>query len=328
MRNSLIWQVFALAAALLFGGTVVAQPPGRGPGPGGRGGPGGFGGPGGGLERALDDLKLTRGKQDDVLTAVRANQDNVGRMTEVVSSGLLLKLKEILSAEEFRSLKDATDKARVDFGGPNGRGRVSDADVLERLLSFDKNKDGKLTREDLPERMQSLFDKGDTNKDGFLDRDEIQKLITELSRDGSQAGGRGGPGGRGGNGNVGNARVSSPGRGLTLEAIEKAVGDLKLSQQKKEAAVAAIKAQKEEASKLTTVVRGEMLLEVSEILNDEEFTKVKALLERQPGVGERPNARPVQQGGGGRGGPGGFGGPGGQGGGRGGPGGPGGFGRP
>jgi hypothetical protein len=226
-----------------------------------------------------------------------------------------LKMKEILTPDEYKTLKEATDKLRVDFG--NGRGRVTEDDLLERILAFDKNKSGKVTREDLPERMQNLFDKGDTNKDGFLDRDEIKKLAVELANDPSLP--TAGRGGRGGNGNGpgnGGPRANAPARGITLEAIDKAVGELKLSEQKKEAATAAIKAQKDEARKLTTVVRGEMLLQVSDVLTDEELAKVKTLLERQPGVGERPTVRPAP---GGPGGPGGFGGPGGPGG-RGGPG--------
>src|SRR5262249_53897374 len=61
-------------------------------------------------------------------------------------------------------------------GGPGfGRG-ISEDQIVERLLSFDKNNDGVITKEELPERLQSLIEKGDTNKDGALDKEEIRKL--------------------------------------------------------------------------------------------------------------------------------------------------------
>jgi Ca2+-binding EF-hand superfamily protein len=49
-------------------------------------------------------------------------------------------------------------------------------EVVKMLMSFDKNGDGKLDPSELPERLQSLFDRGDTNHDGILTQDEIQKL--------------------------------------------------------------------------------------------------------------------------------------------------------
>ena len=58
-------------------------------------------------------------------------------------------------------------------GGP---GRLGADDVVARIMAFDKNKDGKVTKDELPERMHDLIARGDTNKDGALDRDEIQKL--------------------------------------------------------------------------------------------------------------------------------------------------------
>src|SRR5262245_48369932 len=56
--------------------------------------------------------------------------------------------------------------------------RISVEDIVERILAFDKNKDGKVTKDELPERMHDLITRGDTNKDGALDKDEIKKLAT------------------------------------------------------------------------------------------------------------------------------------------------------
>jgi hypothetical protein len=278
MRNNLLWLTAALMATVVFGGSVVAQfPPGRGGPPGF----GGQGGPGGPLERAVDNLNLPDEKRDAALVAVRAHHDSVNRLTDLASAGLLLKLKDVLSPDEFRTLQDQTDKSRR---GPGGVRRLTADDVVERVMSFDKNKIGKITADELPERMQYLVEKGDTNKDGALDRDEIKKLAADSAKDGSSIAtvpvGRGGRGGQ-----------SSPGSGLTHVAIEQAVNDLKLPEEKKETAASVIKAQQVETRTLTTLVRAELLLQLGEVLNEEELKTFKAVLDRQPGVGDRPSGR-------------------------------------
>ena len=72
-------------------------------------------------------------------------------------------------------------------GGGKGRhGRpASPADTTETvntLMSFDKNADGKLSRDEVPERMQGLFDRCDKNKDGFLTGDELKAAADEQSK--------------------------------------------------------------------------------------------------------------------------------------------------
>src|SRR5262245_23197505 len=58
------------------------------------------------------------------------------------------------------------------FGGRGGRG-ISADEIADRIMAFDKKGTGKVTKDDLPERMQFLIARGDTNKDGALDRDEV-----------------------------------------------------------------------------------------------------------------------------------------------------------
>ena len=66
--------------------------------------------------------------------------------------------------------------------------------MLATLMAFDKDGDGKVSRAELPQRLQNLMATADANKDGFLDKAELTKLAE------SRAGGRGGPGGPGGPG--------------------------------------------------------------------------------------------------------------------------------
>jgi hypothetical protein len=48
--------------------------------------------------------------------------------------------------------------------------------IVTRLLSFDRNGDGRLTLDELPERMESVLARGDINRDGALDAGEIRRL--------------------------------------------------------------------------------------------------------------------------------------------------------
>jgi Ca2+-binding EF-hand superfamily protein len=81
-------------------------------------------------------------------------------------------------------------------------------ETVKTLMAFDANGDGKLSRSELPERFQGIFDRGDENHDGFLTPDEIRKVATAQAappesagpgrggREGGREGGRG-EGGRG-----------------------------------------------------------------------------------------------------------------------------------
>ncbi len=67
---------------------------------------------------------------------------------------------------------------------------------------FDKDNDGKLTKAEMPERLQGLFDRADADKDNTLTADEIKKSATSMtnpSADG-RGDGREGEGRRGGRG--------------------------------------------------------------------------------------------------------------------------------
>jgi collagen type III alpha len=69
-------------------------------------------------------------------------------------------------------------------GGPGGPGGKR-----PDLMSFDKNGDGKLSREEAPEWMQSFFDRVDTNSDGFIDRAEMNAMRNRPRPGGPPSGG-------------------------------------------------------------------------------------------------------------------------------------------
>ncbi|MEO7891964.1 MAG: hypothetical protein ABIW19_18360 [Vicinamibacterales bacterium] len=73
-------------------------------------------------------------------------------------------------------------------------------ELLATLMAWDKNKDGKLTKDEVPERQQGIFDRGDTDKNSVLDAAELRKLTADQAAappapPAPRGGGRGGFGG-------------------------------------------------------------------------------------------------------------------------------------
>jgi hypothetical protein len=76
------------------------------------------------------------------------------------------------------------DRPAAAQGGADG--------FVSRLMKFDKNKDGKLTKDEVTdERLQALFDRADANHDGVVTADELKALY---EKEGTSGGGRRGPG--------------------------------------------------------------------------------------------------------------------------------------
>ncbi len=187
------WKFFAFAAvaAVAFTGAAVTQPPGGPP-------------PGGGLEKILDDLKLSSQQQDQASEILKKHRDALRKFHEQAQQDLLTQLKGVLTKEQYQQFKDDLEflplpgdpkgpgkgpkgpKGPKDGKGPKGpKGRpegVAVSDLVDHVLSFDKNKTGKVTKDDLPERMHYLFEMGDTNNDGALDRAELEALAERLSK--------------------------------------------------------------------------------------------------------------------------------------------------
>ena len=81
-------------------------------------------------------------------------------------------------------------------GGPGGGG----AGGRMNPLQFDKDGDGKVSKEEAPPQMQERFDMMDTNGDGFIDRADMDALRQRFQQGGGPGGPGGGPGGPGGPG--------------------------------------------------------------------------------------------------------------------------------
>lgn len=282
------WGVILLTATI-WSGTVAAQPPG-----GGRGGPPGAGGRRGGppatspLEQAVNSLGLANAKEADVISAVRAHDQNVRALTELANSELIMKMKEVVPAADFKKLTDnvAALRAAPRGGGPE----VTEDDLVSRVLAFAKSGSGRVMKDDLPERMQSLVAEGDRNGDQALDRAELELMATD--RPTATAGRRGG---RGGGGNAGLAAPTPP---LPAAAISRAVDSLNLTGTAKESAAALVRTEQETVQRLTAMARSDLLLRVHGVLDETELKNFTALVDRTDQLtpprrgGQGPNDAP------------------------------------
>jgi Ca2+-binding EF-hand superfamily protein len=172
----------------LAAGFVLAQGPGGGPG-------------------GMSFIRMS-----PILNAVDVDHDGTLSAAEIASAPA-----QIRKLDKNGDGKLTQDEAGLQFGGGRGgrgggRGEeeasgVGDeppasapsADELTAaLMALDANHNGQLEKSEVPDRMQGMFERGDTNHDGVLTRDEIARLA-EANRQQANAGGPGGEG-RGGEG--------------------------------------------------------------------------------------------------------------------------------
>jgi hypothetical protein len=116
------------------------------------------------------------------MAEVRASDDRQSMMTATrdARQGLFDKLGEVLSEEQISTFR----RSAMRRGTPGTR-----ANFMDRLREFDANGDGKIEKDELPERMQGFFDRLDTNGDGVIDAEEMKAM---QNRRGSRGEGRGG----------------------------------------------------------------------------------------------------------------------------------------
>lgn len=216
--------IFAFTLLLVAGIAVysaVAQPPGGGRGQDGRGagGPDGFRPPPHPLEVALDtdgDGQLSAKEIENAVTALKTLDKNEDGKLDADE------LRPRFGRRPDGQPGGGRGFRRPDGDRPEGAARERDParpgnaeEMLARMLSFDKNEDGKLTKDELPERMQGMIARGDTNGDGAIDKEELAKLVESLRERGDERRPRGdrpdgrGPDGRG----AGRPDAGTEGRG-------------------------------------------------------------------------------------------------------------------
>jgi hypothetical protein len=129
--------------------------------------------------------------------------------------------------------------------------------VRERLLSFDADKDLRISRNELPERMQELITRGDKNANGALDFDEIDALVNAAAAE----------------------RVRVSFRPQPSEGLPGVISDLKLSPVKREQALAILGAHTPPPN-VKEATNGELYKAMRSLLDDEEYENFVAAAER------------------------------------------------
>ena len=140
-------------------------------------------------------------KISPILNAVDVNQDGVLSATEIAASAAQIrkldkngdgKLTRDEAGIRMDQLPGRGGRGEGRGGRGEGRGRdggeveipappPSADDMTASLMIFDANHNGQLEKSEVPERLQGLFERGDTNKDGILTKEEIVALA-ESSR--------------------------------------------------------------------------------------------------------------------------------------------------
>jgi len=147
------------------GAGAPAGPPGASPAGAPAGPGGGPGGPGAGF-----DLMASDKDGDGKISKEEAPEFMQTFFDRVDTNG-----DGVLDKAEMEAMRQ-----RRGSGGSRGGPR--------NLMQFDKNGDGKVSKEELPEEMQPMFDRADANGDGAVDAAEIEQMRSRFA-----PGGGGGP---------------------------------------------------------------------------------------------------------------------------------------
>ena len=129
--------------------------------------------------------------------------------------------------------------------------------ITERLMSFDADGDLHVSRDELPERMQGLIARGDRNADAVLDVGEIRALVTAASAQPTRA-------------------SFSP---KPFDGLPGVIGDMRLSPEKQERALAILAAHKPLRNANEPIDR-EIYKAMKSLLDDEEYENFVAAATR------------------------------------------------
>lgn len=129
------------------------------------------------LERGKEftyTLRAERSQGDKPVCASKTITVRAGQETEVdLRSGYAT------VADAVRGIEEAAED-RADKSGSTTAGKGPRLNLDEFLKDYDKNKDGSLSRNELPPELRPAFDRLDVNKDGKVSRKELEAGIAHL----------------------------------------------------------------------------------------------------------------------------------------------------
>ncbi len=130
-----------------------------------------------------------RGPQGDVINIYNFVRPVRGGNVSVRENGPELaslppRGRSAASGSRGRRDRNVRDRGAGGFGGSQGGGRSAfDPDAfVDRIYMNDKNGDGKVSREEMPERMRQLLDLGDDNNDNAISRREAESIFRRMSQ--------------------------------------------------------------------------------------------------------------------------------------------------
>jgi collagen type III alpha len=99
-----------------------------------------------------------------------------------------------IDRQEAEKLAEQIEQLRRARPGP-GPGGPGGGNFVERLMGLDRNGDGKVTRDEMPEWVQQrLLERADANGDEAIDEEEAKQMAEQLQRRGGGPPLGGGPG--------------------------------------------------------------------------------------------------------------------------------------
>lgn len=119
---------------------------------------------------------------------------NASNLTRILTISLTLSLASLATAQQDGTFPPGGPAGGQDGQRPGGN-RGDPAQLVERMMQMDANKDGKISKDEMPaQQVERMFDRADTNKDGFLDKAELE-AFAKAGQARGQGGQPGGPGG-------------------------------------------------------------------------------------------------------------------------------------
>ena len=119
-------------------------------------------------------LRAKRMQGDKAVFASKTITVRAGKETQVD-----LRTGYATVADAIRGIEEAAEN-RADKPGATTPGKGPHFNLDDFLKDYDKNKDGSLTRNELPPELRPAFDRLDINKDGKVSREELQSGIAHL----------------------------------------------------------------------------------------------------------------------------------------------------
>jgi len=171
--TNLVYLTSAFLATCLFASTVVfAQPPGKGVGQGGRG-----------QMQGADPEALTK------MLMQRFDKDGDQKLDQIELTAAVEAMR--LMGGMAGGFGGGRPGMAGGAGGPGMAGGVGGAGRpmggVQMFKQFDANSDGKLTGDEVPERMRRGMARIDTNADGAIELSEIEQMTRSFGGGGRPA---------------------------------------------------------------------------------------------------------------------------------------------